>query len=460
MFGMDVEAIQSILRAASEAGFEINLDQPIASIEELQNTAQTAKQTLHDMGDSTFDGMDLNTASLDDANQKIKDTESYIEQIKNDPNIPLDVKGDKLEAANQILDYLVNKKAELTETTEISFDLNSEEVVQRLENANQKLKELGATEITFDFNADVNEIDNQITQAIQLLDQFKNEDGTLNINAEGANEAVIVLQGLLSQKEQLSTPEIMKVDVSQIEGDLANAIAKVQEFQNALSNYKVAEQLKGAGVDIDTSAAQQKVQELAAEIQGLDSKTTATLGINTDEIQGALAELSKPHDVNVALNPSSIATIEGAISAIKPEDITVSAKTAGKELVDALKGSIDNVKDKSVTVSASTAGIGLVRSLASAIDSVQDKSVTISTTYKTNYKTNGSKDGNSFNGTAHVNGTANPKSGHAFVQGDWSAKRNETSLVGELGQELLVRGGKFTTIGDNGAEFVDIKREI
>lgn len=458
MFGMDVEAVQSILRAASEAGFEINLDQPIASIEELQSTAQTAKQTLHDMGDSTFDGMDLNTTSLDDANQKIKDTESYIEQIKNDPNIPLDVKGDKLEAANQILDYLVNKKAELTETTEISFDLNSEEVVQRLENANQKLKELGATEITFDFNADVNEIDNQITQAIQLLDQFKNEDGTLNINAEGANEAVIVLQGLLSQKEQLSTPEIMKVDVSQIEGDLANAIAKVQEFQNALSNYKVAEQLKGAGVDIDTSAAQQKVQELAAEIQGLDSKTTATLGINTDEIQGALAELSKPHDVNVALNPSSIATIEGAISAIKPEDITVSAKTAGKELVDALKGSIDNVKDKSVTVSASTAGIGLVRSLASAIDSVQDKSVTISTTYKTNYKTNGSKDGNSFNGTAHVNGTANPKSGHAFVQGDWSAKRNETSLVGELGQELLVRGGKFTTIGDNGAEFVDIKK--
>lgn len=458
MFGMDVEAVQSILRAASEAGFEINLDQPIASIEELQNTAQTAKQTLHDMGDSTFDGMDLNTTSLDDANQKIKDTESYIEQIKNDPNIPLDVKGDKLEAANQILDYLVNKKAELTETTEISFDLNSEEVVQRLENANQKLKELGATEITFDFNADVNKIDNQITQAIQLLDQFKNEDGTLNINAEGANEAVIVLQGLLSQKEQLSTPEIMKVDVSQIEGDLANAIAKVQEFQNALSNYKVAEQLKGAGVDIDTSAAQQKVQELAAEIQGLDSKTTATLGINTDEIQGALAELSKPHDVNVALNPSSIATIEGAISAIKPEDITVSAKTAGKELVDALKGSIDNVKDKSVTVSASTAGIGLVRSLASAIDSVQDKSVTISTTYKTNYKTNGSKDGNSFNGTAHVNGTANPKSGHAFVQGDWSVKRNETSLVGELGQELLVRGGKFTTIGDNGAEFVDIKK--
>ena len=36
--GMDVQAVQSILRAASEAGFEINLDQPIASLEELKTS--------------------------------------------------------------------------------------------------------------------------------------------------------------------------------------------------------------------------------------------------------------------------------------------------------------------------------------------------------------------------------------------------------------------------------------
>lgn len=63
-----------------------------------------------------------------------------------------------------------------------------------------------------------------------------------------------------------------------------------------------------------------------------------------------------------------------------------------------------------------------------------------------------------FNGTAHVDGTVNPKSGHAFDQGDWGVKKDERALVGEIGQELLVRGGKFTTIGDNGAEFVNLKR--
>lgn len=63
-----------------------------------------------------------------------------------------------------------------------------------------------------------------------------------------------------------------------------------------------------------------------------------------------------------------------------------------------------------------------------------------------------------FNGTAHADGTVNPKSGHAFDQGDWGVKKDERALVGELGTELLIRGGKFTTIGDNGAEFVNLKR--
>ena len=63
-----------------------------------------------------------------------------------------------------------------------------------------------------------------------------------------------------------------------------------------------------------------------------------------------------------------------------------------------------------------------------------------------------------FNGTAHAEGTVNPNSGHAFAKGDWGVKKDERALVGEIGQELLVRGGKFTTIGDNGAEFVNLKR--
>ena len=55
------------------------------------------------------------------------------------------------------------------------------------------------------------------------------------------------------------------------------------------------------------------------------------------------------------------------------------------------------------------------------------------------------------NGTAHVQGTA-------FNTGSWGAPESETALVGELGPELLVRNGRWTTVGDNGAEFTQVKR--
>ena len=59
--------------------------------------------------------------------------------------------------------------------------------------------------------------------------------------------------------------------------------------------------------------------------------------------------------------------------------------------------------------------------------------------------------GGDANGTAHVNGTA-------FAQGNWGTKENGTALMGELGQEVIVRDGHFFTVGDNGAEFVKYKK--
>ena len=56
-----------------------------------------------------------------------------------------------------------------------------------------------------------------------------------------------------------------------------------------------------------------------------------------------------------------------------------------------------------------------------------------------------------FNGTAHKEGTAKKN-------GDWSVQKSERALVGELGQETIVRNGKFFTVGDNGAEFVNVRK--
>lgn len=65
--------------------------------------------------------------------------------------------------------------------------------------------------------------------------------------------------------------------------------------------------------------------------------------------------------------------------------------------------------------------------------------------------THGGSGGNFVDGTANINGTA-------YADGNWGAPKTETSLVGELGPEILVRNGKWTTVGENGAEFTQVKK--
>lgn len=96
---------------------------------------------------------------------------------------------------------------------------------------------------------------------------------------------------------------------------------------------------------------------------------------------------------------------------------------------------------------------------------IDDKAYEIKTTYATEYKTIGSStvhktlsgslhggDGGNFvNGTAHARGTA-------YKGGSFGAETTETALVGELGPELRVRGNKWELLGEQGAEFRDVRR--
>ena len=73
-----------------------------------------------------------------------------------------------------------------------------------------------------------------------------------------------------------------------------------------------------------------------------------------------------------------------------------------------------------------------------------------------------SKDGTGgLNGTAHVSGTAhvNGNLQENRLPDEWKTnKANHGALTGELGQELVVYGNRWWTVGDNGAEFTDIPK--
>lgn len=150
---------------------------------------------------------------------------------------------------------------------------------------------------------------------------------------------------------------------------------------------------------------------------------------------------------------------------------------------DTLVGSIEYLGDKTDEEMGESGGDGIigrfeefrdvigeadahVKSISEGLDDIDGKEV--SCTIHVNIETSG---GTGFTGSAQVLGSMNLNSatynaqyqgkahyeGTAEVTGDWGVKKGGTTLVGELGQELIVfPNGRFKTVGDNGAEFVDI----
>lgn len=60
------------------------------------------------------------------------------------------------------------------------------------------------------------------------------------------------------------------------------------------------------------------------------------------------------------------------------------------------------------------------------------------------------------NGTAHANGSTQPN-GSAFAHGNWGLKKNQSSLINELGPEIIVRNGQWFTVNNGYPAFASLK---
>lgn len=426
--GIDVEAVQAVMRKLKDYGFDINLDQPVQSLDELKTSAESAKESLVDMNETSFNGINLDSSSFSEVTDEIEKVQSYIETIQEDSKIDPDVKTEKLQHANEILEYLV-----------------------------QKQQELGQSDIEITVNAD--ELESKINDAKSALGEFKNEGGTVDISLNGAQDAVDNLQTLLYQKEMLTnTSAVMSIDASQVDGKIGEAIALLQEYQTAVNNLNAQNELGKAGVDIDTTEAQQKVQDLASKIQGLDGNTKASLSLDTSEVQSALTTLTETKvnvKAGVNLDTAALGTIQSSISAITPQ-MLVNAKV-DKTLVD---GYDPEDKDAKVKFTAEHSDVDAYKPSnknakvnytvhVSGLENLpgnKERSLTY------NIKTNGSV--SPANGTAHAAGTTN-----VSANKNWGLKQNEPhALVNELKPEIIVRDGQPFIVNGGDPAFTSLKQ--
>lgn len=427
--GIDVEAVQSVLRKLHDFGFDIDLDQPVKSLEQLKTEAQLAKEALDGMGETSLDSINLDTDSFGEITDDIDKVKEYIQQV-NDADLEPEVRTERLEQANNILDYLV-----------------------------QKQQEAGQNNIVID--ADASSVDQKISDLKSQLEQFRNDDGTIPVNAD-TQDAVNSLQSLYATKQNLeNTPAILQVDTSQVDGELGNAIGKLQEYQNAVEILNAQNTMKTQGIDIDTTDAQQKVQQLAGQLQNLDADTTAKLGLDDTDFQSKLSNIAThPIDVGIGVNldPNTLADVSAKISGITPE-LLVKAGVNEEAIVNytpkdkdaTVKYKVDHSaidsydpKDKNATVTYSV--------VVSGLENLPGNK-TRSLTY--NIKTNGTVP--RVNGTAHAIGTAHAS---GTASRNWGLAHNEPhALVNELKPEAIVRDGKAFILNGGDPTFANLKKD-
>lgn len=283
-------------------------------------------------------------------------------------------------------------------------------------------------------NLDVSDLETTEEKCSALDDtisEMNSVKAKVGVDSSEVDRANTIIQYCVAQKQELEAPAVMNVDVSQVSGKIGEAVGLLQEFQTAQNTLQMQETL-----GMDTSEAQANVEAVADKIKGLDTNVKATLSIDD----------------------SSIDTIQDSISNKLTNEVMVkagiddSAIIGFQETKHDAKGEVDWDNETSKVdayAAAEKKGTGKISWYND--ETLVKKEFTA--TGRINWTNTSAPTGgaNKVNGTAHVSGAAK-------ATGDWGNKQPGTTLVGELGREMVVNPhtGKWYTVGDNGAEFTNI----
>jgi len=323
-------------------------------------------------------------------------------------------------------------QAIMRKLSDYKFDINLDSMYSGLsllqsdaEKANDKLKELGKTDYTFNFNTnDLDYVNEQIDQAQATLNKFVDSNGIVNLDLDGAEEAQQILATLIERKQSLSAPSVMSVDTSGAESGILEVVQQLQNFQSAYNTLEI-----NTAVHANTSEAQANVDALVSTISNLDPSLLAKLNIDTTNADSILASIQN-------LTPQLL--VEAGVDSTLVDNYVASETTKAATVNWANNTSAVNqfkaaVTEKTGWIRWNNDQSG-VKSSFSAYGTVIWKNASTKA-----------------QGTAYSSGTA-------FKSGNWGTKSSGTALGGEVGPELVVRNGSFFTIGDKSSEMFNYKK--
>lgn len=345
---------------------------------------------------------------------------------------------------------------------QLGIDKNSEEftIVTRFLADTKDIDDVEISDMmaTVDFIKNVDDIDSYKPEDKKAIVDFvaNNEDVLKDLGDEDKQVLIdyIVknpdaLDGLSNEEKQVKINAIVSGEegINQISSDIDGLSDKqVQVIAQTLGNIDV-ENLKSA---ID-GLSDKQVQAIATAMGkgDVDGLKSAINGMSDKQVQA----------IATALGFSDVESLKSAVAGLDGKQVQAVAQALGISDVNSLRSTVNGLEGKTVQAIANAVGAGSVTSLQGVIDSLRGKTVNVVANLigsAASFLSGGGK----VNGTAHVNGTAfaNGTTGKAFKNGNWGAKEDGAALMGELGQEIVVRNGRWFTVGDNGAEFVGYKK--
>ena len=466
----DLETGIAPLEAALGRLQDYDIDVSFSSVIEQFNEAQTSLSELREIANGMDDEAEKNTL--------LGEIEVYDQQITK-------AKGNLSSLPPEIV-------------TELKFKVSQEQLKKNLDDVNNKIK----------FSGNAATADNVAlrTEALTNYQQMvDNEKERLGLNKKGAHlpEAFASVENQANKiTEKLQAPDLSLEDNIRLQNELLDLY---ERYNNILANStkEDLDKYQQASQNAETAQTVSYDPTASTDKNSSDGYTSESGGTHSPFTQepprefnrAALMPDSLPFgeiEVPIIANSDSFneemenvqgTQIDDKVSNLFSNDqassnvglfnaLSLFSKVSNLLALDSASPKVNNYNGKTLTnknsklsaLDLASAVLLYILSLFGLVPTSVTMSVSASAT---GTKKKSKKGPAGANGTAHAKGTAplittatfsNGYLGQSYARGDWAAKKTEKALVGELGQETVVRDGRFFTVGDNGAEFANIRR--
>ena len=437
---------------------------PEISQDDIQKSADAAMANvnLKKSGKTNFD-FNFQSTNIKDLNAQISRAQALMNTFKNtDGNVDLSIEG--ASDAQTILQTLIEQKQSLNQPAIMNVDISTigDENLQNAIGDMQQIQTLSnERDVKVAIGADTSDVDSKIQDVSGKLQSLINDNpdiaAKLNLNTDDVQNALNSIQGTDIEAGAKLDPDAIATIQNTLSGISPEILAKVLAGDTSdLDNLtgKATVDAKPSSTDLGedfTGTGQVSVTPLSTALGGDFTGTgTATVTPATTFLGADFTGTGQVTTTPVNTDFGNIFTGTG-IASFTPASTYLGANFSGDGKA--------NITPASTYLGGDFTGSGEADMSAKSKFLGSDFTGTGVVTVTVNKVIGAVKDligggGSKANGTAHVNGTA----GNAFAKGNWGTKEDGSALMGELGQEIIVRDGHWFTVGDNGAEFVGYKK--